>query len=147
MVPSQVMIHLGALIDTLTGNVRPTPDKVQEISHLSQSLLVSGSISARCLQLMVGTFVLCHAKVPLCLFQLRMISIYLSRNLKQRRDDPSKKISLQELEVQEALRFWADLAEVNQRGFMAPNQTLTMNASELGWGVVLGPHRHAGLWS
>ena len=37
LIPSQVMTHLGDLIDILTGIVSPTPDKDREISRLSQS--------------------------------------------------------------------------------------------------------------
>ena len=37
LVPSQVMMHLGADIDTLVGVVRPTPDKIREISHVLQA--------------------------------------------------------------------------------------------------------------
>ncbi len=50
LVPSRIRIHLGAPIDTFVGIVSPTPDKVRGISHLSQNLLASGSVSARSLQ-------------------------------------------------------------------------------------------------
>ena len=59
LVPCQVMIHLGALIDTFLGVFRPTPGKVQEISLLSQVLLENGFISVRGLQQVVGTFAAC----------------------------------------------------------------------------------------
>ncbi len=39
---SQVMAHFGASIDTLAGVVRPIPDKVQDISHVTQALLDVG---------------------------------------------------------------------------------------------------------
>ncbi len=60
------------------------------------------------------------------------------------------KISLQDPEIKEALRFEADPTQVNQGvplAFIAPNQALMTDASELGWAAVLGPHRYAGLWS
>ncbi len=96
LIPSQVMVHIGALVGTLLGIIRPIPDKVREISLLSQNLLASGSISMRGLQQVVGTFAACHTMFPLCLFRPRPIFTLLSRNFKQGRDNLSKKISLQE---------------------------------------------------
>ncbi len=39
LIPSQVimMVHLGALMDTLKGMVKPTLDKVQQITQVSQA--------------------------------------------------------------------------------------------------------------
>ncbi len=88
--------------------------------------------------------------VPLCLFRLRPISAHLTRNFHQDRECPKKSISLQVPEVQEALRFWADLRDVSwgvPLGFDAPNQTLITDAPESGWGAVLGPYQHSGLWT
>ncbi len=77
LVPSQVMIHLGANIHTVTGVQRPTPDKVQEIFLAAQVLLNDGCTPAWHLQGVVGLMASCHAMVPLCLFQLRLILSHL----------------------------------------------------------------------
>ncbi len=80
LVPSQVMTHLGADLNTLAGVVRPTPDKIREISHRSQALLDIGFTPAKHLQQVVGLMASCYATVPLCLFHLRLISSHLARS-------------------------------------------------------------------
>ncbi len=148
------MTHLQPSIDTLSGIVIPTSDKVREISLLSRNLLKDGFTSTELLQQVAGTSVACHAMVPLGLLWLRPISVHFAQNFKRGRDNLEKKVSLQVPEVQEALRFWADPGEVRRGappppppGFVAPNQTLMTDSSELGWGAVLVPLQCSGLWT
>ena len=82
LIPSQVMTHLSAWIDTLNGLVKLSLHKVQKINQVSANLLVNGCVSAGRLQSVVGPMGSCHATVPLCLFQLKPLSSHLSRNFK-----------------------------------------------------------------
>ncbi len=99
LVPSQVMMHISAWIDTLSGLVKPTPGKIQDINLVSRSLPAGVFASVGCLQSMVGLMGSCDATVPLCLFRLRLFSYCLSRNFKQRSETISKIIPLDVLEV------------------------------------------------
>ncbi len=99
LIPSQVMTHLGAWIDTLNGWVRPSQNKVQEINQVSADLLANGFVSAGRLQSIVGLMAACYATVPLCLFRLRPLSSHLSRNFKWRMDPIQKIIPLDVPEV------------------------------------------------
>ncbi len=45
LIPSQVMTHLGARIDTLSGLVKPSLDKIQEINRVSLDLLTHSCMS------------------------------------------------------------------------------------------------------
>ncbi len=132
LIPSQVMTHLGAWIDTLNGLVRPSLDKVQEINQVSANLLANGFVSAGCLQNIVGLMAACHATVPLCLVRLRPLSSHLSRNFKWRLDPSKKIISLDVPEVVEALQFWSDpsrVAEGVPLGYQPSGQTLTTESA------------------
>ncbi len=106
LIPSQVMTHLGAWIDTLNGRVRPSQNKVQEINQVSADLLANSFVSAGRLQSAVGLLAACYATVPLCLFRLRPLSSHLSRNFKWRTDPIQKIIHLDVPEVLEAPQFW-----------------------------------------
>ncbi len=132
LIPSQVMRHLGAWIDTLNGLVRPSLEKVQEINQVSADLLANGFVSAGHLQSIVCLMAACHATVPLCLFQLRPLSSHLFRNFKWISDPIKKIIPLDILEVVEALQFWSDpsrVAEGVPPGYQPSGQTLTTDAS------------------
>lgn len=87
---------------------------------------------------------------PLVSFSARTIFRHLSLNFYQARHNPKKRISLDVPEVQEALCFWLTQkksARESPLDIVFPNQTLAMDASELGWGAVLDPHQCSGLWS
>ena len=60
LVPSQEMAHLGVSIDTLTGLIIPTLNKVQEISHVAQYLLNVDHVPAQDLQPVVCLMVACQ---------------------------------------------------------------------------------------
>ena len=150
LIPSQVMTHLGAWIDTLNGLVRPSQNKIQEISQVSADLLANGFVSAGRLQCVVGLMAACYATVPLCLFRLRPLSSHLSRNFKWRTDSIRKIISLDVPEVLEALQFWSDpsrIAEGVPLGYQPSGQTLTTDASSYGWGAVLDGSRCSARWT
>ncbi len=150
LIPSQVMRHLGAWIDTLNGLVRPSLEKVQEMNQVSADLLANGFVSAGRLQSIVGLMAACHATVPLCLFQLRPLSSHLSRNFKWGSDPIKKIIPLDIPEVVEALQFWSDpsrVAEGVPLGYQPSGQTLMTDASSYGWGAVLDGDRCSGRWT
>lgn len=48
--PSQMMMHLDALIYTLDRVVRPIPEKIQDISLLTEYILAIGHAPVWCLQ-------------------------------------------------------------------------------------------------
>ncbi len=105
LILSQVMTNLGAWIDTLNGLVRPSQNKVQEISQVSADLLANGFMSAGHLQCMVGLMAACYVTIPLCRFRFRPLSSHLSRSFKWRTDSIRKIIPLDVPEVLEALQF------------------------------------------
>ncbi len=110
LIPSQVMTHPGASLDTLAGVIRCTPDKVQEIYIITQSLF-----DVSLAPLKGGrSHGICHATVLLCLFRLKLISSHLSRNFRRRSHSLPKQIPLNVPEVVEALRLWPDPIKVEQ---------------------------------
>ncbi len=72
-VPSQVMLHLRALINTARGLVFPSPARTEMIIHATQALLDLTQVSALCLRQVTGAS--CHALVPLCMFRLLLCRI------------------------------------------------------------------------
>ncbi len=55
-------------------------DKVQEINRVSLDLLTNGSMSAGCLQSVVGLMASCYVTVPVCLCRLRPFTWHNTRS-------------------------------------------------------------------
>ncbi len=110
LVPSQVMLHLGAIIDTLRGTVCPSPDRLNKLVHSALELLQLSQVSARRLCQVTGMMASCYVIVPLCMFHLRPPSMLLRDHFDMRVDRSSKLIPLSSPVVQSSLEF--GLAEI-----------------------------------
>ena len=150
LVPSQVMLHLGALIDTARGLVFPFMARTETIIHATQGLLGLSQVSALCLRQVTGLLASCHTFVPLCMFRLRPLSNLFRDHFDMRVDHTSKLIPLSSPVIRSALEFWLCQDLVSQ-GVplqpLPPTYVLTMDASTYGWGAVCGPLTSRGVWS
>ncbi len=155
------MTHLGAAIDTLTGIVRSTPDKVQEISHVctfSAGHWLRPSLAPPASFGLDG--VLPHHG-PLVSVSAQTDFISPNKELRRRSDRLSKQILLNAPEVTEALRVWLNRVNLSQGGPSVscyPRPDLGTPPTWVGecvggWvgggggGGVLGELKCSGLWS
>ncbi len=150
LVLSQIMLHLGALIDTARGLVFPSPAKTETIIHATRALLGLSQVSALRLRQVTGLLASCHALVPLCTFRLRPLSTLLRDHFDMRVDRTSKLIPLSSPVIWSTLEFWSCRDLVSQ-GIplqpLPPSHVLTTDASTYGWGAVCGPLTARGVWS
>ncbi len=149
LVPSQVMLHLGALIDTTRGLVFPSPARTETIVHATRALLDLTQVSALRLHQVTGLLASCHALVPLCMFRLRPLSILLRDHFDMRVVRTSKLIPLSSPVIWLALKFWSRWDLVSQGVPLEPPppaRVLTTDASTYGWGAVCGPLMARGVW-
>ncbi len=150
LVPSQVMLHLGAIIDTLRGTVCPFPDSLNKLVHSALELLQLSQVSARRLRQVTGVMASCYAIVPLCMFHLRPLSMLLRDHFDMRVDRSSELIPLSSPVVQSSLEFWSRRDLVAQGIPLRPPppaHVLNTDASIYGWGVVCGSLLARGVWS
>ncbi len=150
LVPSQVLLHLGAMIDTARGILFPSPPRLEAIVHAAQELLSLTQVSARYLRHVIGLLASCHSLVPLCMFHLRPLSILLRDHFDMRFDQPTKLIPLSSPVVRSSLEFWSQRELVSQGVPLrppTPSHVLTTDASNFGWGAVCGPLSARGVWS
>ncbi len=142
LVPSQVMLDLGALIDTARGLVFPSPARTETIIHATRALLDLTQVSALRLRQVTGLLASCHALFPLCMFRLRPLSTLLRDHFDMRVDGTSKLIPLSSPVILSTLEFWSCRDLVSQ-GIplqpLPPSHVLTTDTSTYGWGAVCGP--------
>ncbi len=81
LIPSQVMLHLGAMIDMAKGVVFPSPDRLTQVS-------------AQCLPRVTDLMASCHSLVPLCTFHLCPLLNLLRDHFNLWVDQPMKLILL-----------------------------------------------------
>ncbi len=135
LVPSQVMLHLGALM--ARGLVFPSPAWTETIIHATQALLDLTQVSALRLRQVTGLLGSCHVLVPLYMFRLRPLSILLRGHFDMRVDRTSKLIPLSSPVIRSALEFWSRRDLVSQGvplQLLSLTHILTMDASTYGWG-------------
>ncbi len=92
LVPSRVMLHLGALIDTARGLIFKFPAWTEMIIHATRALLDLTQVSALCLSQVTGLLAFCHALGPLYMFLLHPLSNLLRDHFNMREDRTSKLI-------------------------------------------------------
>ncbi len=150
LVPSQVMLHLGALIDTARGLGFPSPALTETIIHATQDLLGISQISALCLHQVTGLLASFDALVPLCMFCLYPLRNLLIDHFDMRVNRTSKLIPLSSPVIWSTLEFWSRQELVSQ-GVplqpLPPTHLLTTYASTYGWGAACAPLRAKGVWS
>ncbi len=142
LIPSQVMLHLGDLIDTARGLVFPSLARRETIIHAAQALPGLTQVSVLRLWWVTGLMASCHALVPLCMFRLHPLSTLLRDHFNIIVDHPSKLIPLSSPVIQSALEFWPRWELVSQGILLQPSPPtyiLTTDASTYGWGRFCGP--------
>ncbi len=61
LIPSQVMLHSGAMVDMTRGILFPSPPRLEAIVHAAQELLCLTQVSAGHLRHVMGLLASCHS--------------------------------------------------------------------------------------
>ncbi len=136
--PTQVLLHLGGMINMRRVLVCPPLVQVDTLLQALQELLrlTVVHMSARAFIRVTGLIASCHALIPLCLFHLRPVSIHLVDHYDLRSDPLVKPIPLNSPVLLAALEFCAELPRVAQGVLLhrpLPTVTLAMDVSSSVW--------------
>ena len=149
LVPSQVPIYLGAVLDFPRQIARPADHRIESLILLVSRLVASPSAPARLWQQFLGHLASLKDLVVDCLFLSRPLQVYFLRHFRPLRDSPDLLIPLSP-QIRVLCMAWAS-REFLLAGKLfvppPPSFTLTTDASDFGWGASLPPRHLSGLWS
>ncbi len=122
----------------------------KKIAPAVKELLESTEVLAEAFMWVIGLMTLCHAVVPLCLFCLRPVSVYLADHYDSRFDSLTKLIPLESPVLRDDLEFWTDPSSLSWGvpvHHMLPTHILTTDEDvpEQGWGEVCRHHTTSGV--
>ena len=149
LVPQRIPCYLGACLDIPLLLARPQDHRIMALQSLIQELVSSGSAPASLWQKFLGHLTSLVDFVPNCGLLMRPLQLHLQQFFNQFFDPVSLQIPLPP-NLRSLVLQWSSLERLSEgKPFLPPppSLTLTTDASRLGWGAVLPPHRVSGLWS
>ena len=148
LIPTQKLIILGFVIDSVEMKVYPTEEKIEKIKNACKELLQNSRPTIRqvasVLRFLISIF-------PAALFgplHFRELDMDKTEALKLRKGDFDKHMSLSKKACLE-LNWWIDSADTLYKPICntLPEITLFTDASNQGWGAVLNKCRIGGQWT
>ena len=147
LVPTQSLVYLGMEIRSLPFIARPTPARVSNLLRLIEEFLSTPSPPAS-----LWRRLLCHLSsltllVPGGMLRMRLLQLCL----KDQWDflDDQFQVSWSPL-CREDLLWWARVAQRREGVSLSlpvPDVSFFSDASDVGWGALVGEHHASGLWS
>ena len=142
LVPTQSLVCLGMEIQSLPFIARPTPVWVSNLLRLIEEFLSTPSPPASLWRRLLG---------HLSSLTLLVFGGMLQLCLKDQWDflDDQFQVSWSPL-CREDLLWWARVAQLRERVSLSlpvPDVSFFSDASDVGWGVLVGEHHASGLWS
>ena len=146
LVPTQSLVYLGMEIRSLPFIARPTPVQVNNLLRLIEEFLSTPSPPAFLWRRLLG-----HLSSLTLLVSGRMLRMKLLQLcLKDQWDflDDQFQVSWSPL-CREDLLWWARVAQLREGvslSLPAPDVSFFSDASDVGWGALVGEHHDSGLW-
>jgi hypothetical protein len=148
LVPTQDLVFLGMRIRTDLGLVFLPEDKISMLKRQVSLILNSTQVTAKeCLRLL-GLMAACLHLVPQARLLMRPFQLFFLSRWKYERH-PLDFILNVPPSLHQYLLPWRDeqlLSQGVQFQLKPPSKTITTDASNLGWGGVLGENTTQGLW-
>ena len=147
LVPTQSLVYLGMEIQSLPFIARPTPAQVSNLLRLIEEFLSTPSPPASLWRRLLGHLSSLTLLVPGGMLRMRLLQLCL----KDQWDflDDQFQVSWSPL-CREDLLWWARVAQRREGvslSLPAPDVSFFSDASDVGWGALLGEHHASGLWS
>ena len=147
LVPTQSLVYLGMEIRSLPFIARPTPARVSNLLRLIEEFLSTLSPPAFLWRRLLGHLSSLTLLVPGGMLRMRLLQLCL----KEQWDflDDHFQVSWSPL-CQEDLLWWARVAQRREGVSLSlpiPDVSFFSNASDVGWGALVGEHHASGLWS
>ena len=146
LIPSQSIVYLGMEILSLPFIARPTPTQADNLIRLIEEFLSTSSPPAFLWRRLLGHLSSLILLVPGGMIRMRLLQLCL----KDQWDflDDQFQVSWSLL-CREDLLWWSKqvrLREGVSLSLPAPNISFFSDASDVGWGALVGEHHASGLW-
>ena len=147
LVPTQSLVYLCMEIRSLPFTARPTPVRVSNLLRLIEEFLSTPSPPASLWRQRLGHL----SSLTLLVFGRMLRMRLLQLCLKDQWDflDDQFQVSWSPL-CREDLLWWARVAQLREGvslSLPAPDVSFFSDASDVGWGALVGEHHASGLWS
>ena len=147
LVPTQSLVYLGMEIRSLPFIARPTPVRVDNLIRLIEEFLSTPSPPALLWRRLLGHLSSLTLLVSGGMIRMRLLQLCL----KDQWDflDDQFQVSWSPL-CREDLLWWSRVAQLREGvslSLPAPDISFFSDASDVGWGALVGEHHASGLWS
>ena len=147
LVPTQSLVYLGMEIRSLPFIARPTPVRVNNLIRLIEEFLSTPSPPALLWRRLLGHLSSLTLLVSGGMIRMRLLQLCL----KDQWDflDDQFQVSWSPL-CREDLLWWSRVAQLREGvslSLPAPDISFFSDASDVGWGALVGEHHASGLWS
>ena len=147
LVPTQSLVYLGMEIRSLPFTAGPTPVRVGNLLCLIEEFLSTPSPPASLWRRLLGHLSSLTLLVSGGMLRMRLLQLCL----KDQWDflDDQFQVSWSPL-CREDLLWWARVAQLREGvslSLPAPDVSFFSDASDVGWGAMVGEHHASGLWS
>lgn len=148
-IPTQRIIFLGYIIDSVEFKVFLPEEKIDKIKEKSSKILHASESSIREISVLIGLYMSSRCAILLAPLFCRYLDMEKCRALQENSSDYDAKFSLSDLAKQEIL-WWINNVE-NSNGKMisygSPSFYLETDASTQGWGGVFNGIETQGRWN
>ena len=136
--PTQVITHVGFVLDLVSMEISLPADKVRGIKQSCEHLAHQQHPAIREVAKVIGSIVASFPAVPYGKLHYRCLEMDKIRALTQNQGDFARPMSLSAGTINE-LKWWADNTDNQKRTLRIPTPSMTLltDASDNGWGAVL----------
>lgn len=147
-IPSQILVYLGFILNTIDMTVRLTEQKKLEIKTLISSILEKSILTILEVAQLVGKLVATFPGVSYARLYYRQVEIEKINALKESKGNYKRNMTLS-LEAKKDLAWWlanidASYVDISIRN---PDMELFCDASDSGWGGTIANQSTRGQWS
>ena len=148
LIPTQRLIFLGFILDSILMHIYMTPEKVNKVIDMCSKLLKNTSPTIREVSQVLGYLISTFPGVVLGPLYFRHLEAVKSQALKDNKGNFDAFMSLNK-EAEAELAWWIEHApnSYNVVSHGEPEIVLTTDASSTGWGCTLGQNRSGGYWT
>lgn len=146
--PTQKIVFLGFILDSVAMTVTLDTKKQQKIRDLSTQLLSGGTVTIRELAAFIGNAVAADPGVPRAALKYKYLEIIRNRALLCNKGDYDGSLVL-DRKATDLLCWWRECVDQQSKSIWCdqPQFYLFTDASLSGWGAKLGPISTGGQWA
>ena len=146
--PTQNILHLGNIIDTVSMTVYLPQDKKTKIKELCTELINLDRATIRFVAKVIGTIISTHSAVEFGKLYYRTLELNKIDALKTEKGNFDSRMPITD-DMKSELSWWINNVDTQVRLIHRPPPTLTLltDSSMLGWGCVMGEEIFNGQWT